>query len=198
MGAGRQGGIKPSRSRQQQEGGRGAGQLHAEEQRPGALHRAPLWLRRSALYRLLHVRLAAAEIDEAAEVDPADTRIQRSGSAGSRPGAEPQPFAEVRRNTVVEYFGVLGQLAREHRFEALVAAFPLLNFAKPNTEWSQLLRDLKHKLCRRSALIRQRQQYALGERSRLLFVGPLFAAFQRCLDFHVPRLAVQHLRDGQH
>ncbi len=53
----------------------------------------------------------------------------RAGAAGPAPGltAEEQKDLDlVSGDTVAEYFGVLAGLAREHRFQVLVAVFPRL------------------------------------------------------------------------
>jgi lysophospholipase L1-like esterase len=64
----------------------------------------------SALYRFLHFRVLAAR----------------------RPAELPQRYLDmVSRDTVADYFGVLHDLARDHRFDVLVVVFPrfVRNFA---------------------------------------------------------------------
>ena len=72
------------------------------------LDRAPRSLMKSALFRLAYGAFSA-HADDGRDL-----------------------FSEIRTNTAAKYLGHLGALAREHRFEVLVAWFPrLLGQARP-------------------------------------------------------------------
>jgi hypothetical protein len=87
--------------------------LLAAERAKGGVSRARVnpYLVRSALYRFLRFRVAPPP----------------GGGAGSGLTPEERRDLElVSGDTVAEYFGVLGRLARERRFAVLVAVFPRL------------------------------------------------------------------------
>jgi lysophospholipase L1-like esterase len=68
------------------------------------------YLVKSALYRFLRFRVLAPRA--------------RSGAGGGLTPEEQKGLDLVSGDTVAEYFGVLAGLAREHRFQVLVAVFP--------------------------------------------------------------------------
>ncbi|HLX07659.1 MAG TPA: SGNH/GDSL hydrolase family protein [Thermoanaerobaculia bacterium] len=84
--------------------------------------RVDSWLVKSALYRFVRFRVLAARRRPA----PAGA----AGAAGDGTGAGtaaagPQHYLDlVSADTVAQYFGVLKQLARQDRFQVLIAVFP--------------------------------------------------------------------------
>jgi hypothetical protein len=79
-----------------------------DEQRQGGVSsaRADIWLVHSALYRFLRFRVLAA-------------------AGRPAPAPDPRHYLElVSADTVEPYFGVLRQLAQDHRFQVLIAVFP--------------------------------------------------------------------------
>jgi lysophospholipase L1-like esterase len=74
------------------------------------LHRTPAFWRRSALFRLVYSRLA------------------------SWSESRPDPFRQVRRNTVERSLTSLAELAREHDFEVLLVYFPWLDGRDPREQ----------------------------------------------------------------
>jgi lysophospholipase L1-like esterase len=89
--------------------------LEAERQQGGVSSaRVDSWLVRSALYRFLRFRVLAPR-----------RRPEATPAAAAGTGAETQRYLDlVSADTVAPYFGVLRDLARQHRFQVLIAVFP--------------------------------------------------------------------------
>ncbi|MBV8199576.1 MAG: SGNH/GDSL hydrolase family protein [Acidobacteria bacterium] len=82
------------------------------EQRQGGVSSARVdsWLVKSALYRFLRFRVLAA---------------RRHPQAAPAAATDAQRYLDlVSADTVAPYFGVLRDLARQHRFQVLIAVFP--------------------------------------------------------------------------
>jgi len=110
------------------------------EQRQGGVSSARVssWLVKSALYRFVRFRVLAAKrtpatatAAPAAPATPAATAAVTAtpDAAGTSPaGAAASPAQRyldlVSADTVAPYFGVLRDLARQHRFQVLIAVFP--------------------------------------------------------------------------
>jgi lysophospholipase L1-like esterase len=99
--------------------------LEAERQQGGqggvSSARVNSWLVRSALYRFLRFRVLAAKRPPA----PAAAGATAAGGTVVDGGAGPQHYLDlVSADTVAPYFGVLRDLARQQRFQVLVAVFP--------------------------------------------------------------------------
>ena len=94
------------------------------EQRQGGVSSARVssWLVKSALYRFVHFRVLAAKRPPAA----ATAATATADTAGAGTAASPtQHYLDlVSADTVVPYFGVLRDLARQHHFQVLIAVFP--------------------------------------------------------------------------
>jgi lysophospholipase L1-like esterase len=120
--------------------------LEAEERQGGVSSaRVSSWLVKSALYRFVRFRVLAAKRPATAAAPEAAVAATAGGNdvAGASPGAGTGPASLaatpsaaassspaqhyldlVSADTVTQYFGVLRDLARRHRFQVLVAVFP--------------------------------------------------------------------------
>jgi len=114
--------------------------LEAEERQGGVSSaRVSSWLVKSALYRFVRFRVLAAKRPAATAAatagggDAAGTGPAAVTAAPASPSAADSPAATspaqhyldlVSADTVTQYFGVLRDLARRHRFQVLIAVFP--------------------------------------------------------------------------
>jgi lysophospholipase L1-like esterase len=118
--------------------------LEAEERQGGVSSaRVSSWLVKSALYRFVRFRVLAAKRPVAAATTAAAATAAATAGGGDAAGTGPaapsaapsaadstadspaQHYLDlVSADTVTQYFGVLRDLARRHRFQVLIAVFP--------------------------------------------------------------------------